>query len=214
MTVRVVIIGGPGNGRVAADVLQAMKRSGTEIDLVGYLNDRVPVGELIAGVPVLEKPNGWFNLDDDICFVQAILSVGNMRARLDRLQELAIPQERFTNLIHPFSNVSESAVIGRGCVICAFVSVQADVHIGNHCFLRAGANIGHNVQIGDGVDIGPNSTLCGYAQLDSGVHIAPNGVVRDRLKVGAFSTLSAGSVALKDIPDASTWIGNPARRVI
>lgn len=209
----IAIIGGPGNGMVAAAVAAARRMAGDDINVVGFLNDNLPRGTRIGDFEVIDRPDNWRSLPADTLFVQAILSVGKMHERRERLQQLEIPNERWANLIHPYSAISDDVVLGVGNVVCAFATIQPMVKIGDHCFIRAGANVGHDAQIADCVDLGPNTTICGYAELETGVHIAPNAVVRDRLKVGAFSTLSAGSAALKDMPLNSTWIGNPARRI-
>lgn len=69
--------------------------------------------------------------------------------------------------------------------------------IGNNCnisqFLSIGSNTGHSCIIGDNVYVGPN--VC---------------IVED-VKIGSNSTIGAGSVVIKDIPDNATAVGVPAK---
>ncbi|MDO6612448.1 NeuD/PglB/VioB family sugar acetyltransferase [Shewanella sp. 1_MG-2023] len=210
---RVVIIGGAGNGAVLAQIIMDMQRAGDAIELVGFLNDHHSAGELLFHWPVLGKSSQWQELDKDILFVFALLSVGKMRERADLLKSLAIPSSRMATLIHPSAMIGFDSQIGAGSVICSQVSIQPQVNIGENVMVRAGANIGHDVQVSNYVDIGPNVCLCGYSSLSEGVHVAANAVVRDGLSLGAYSVVGAGSALLKDAGEGSTWLGNPARRV-
>ena len=210
---RVVIIGGTGNGAVLAQIIIDMQRAGNEIELIGFLNDHHSAGELLFRWPVLGKPMQWSELDQDILFVFALLSVGKMRERVDLLKSLGIPSKRMATLIHPSAMIGFDTQIGAGSVVCSNVSIQPQVTLGENVLVRAGANVGHDVQISDYVDVGPNVCLCGCTCVQEGVHVAANAVVRDGLSLGAFSVIGAGSALLKDAGEGTTWLGNPARRV-
>ncbi|ARD23260.1 NeuD/PglB/VioB family sugar acetyltransferase [Shewanella japonica] len=210
---RIVIIGGAGNGAVLAQIILDMQRAGDDIELAGFLNDHHSTDELLFHWTVLGKPSQWRDLDQDVLFVFALLSVGKMRERADLLKSLGIPSKRMATLIHPSAMIGFDSQIGAGSVICSNVSIQPQVKIGSNVLVRAGANVGHDVQISDYVDIGPNVCLCGYASVQEGVHVAANAVVRDGLNLGAFSVIGAGSALLKDAGEGTTWLGNPARRV-
>ena len=211
---RVVIIGGIGNGMVAAQVIADMAKAGAPIMLAGFLNDHLAKGEQLGHWPVLGAPAQWQNLDTDISFCFALLSVGKMRQRADMLKALQIPPQRLATLIHPSAVIGFDSQIEPGCIVCSHTTIQPGARIGLNTIIRAGANLGHDSQIGAYVDIGPNVSICGYAKIAEGTHVAPNAVVRDSIQVGSYSTISAGAVILRDVPTDSTWIGNPARRVM
>ena len=212
--VRVVILGGVGDGLVAAQVIRDMQKAGMDVELVGFLNDHAEVGDSIDHYPVLGKTAEWRNLPQDVLFHCCLLSVGKMRPRAALIKELAIPDERLFSLIHPTACIADDVVIGSGALICSYVTCQPGAQIGRLGSIRAGANIGHDVKLADYVYVGPNSTLCGYATVAEGAYIAPNSVVRERLQLGEYSVLAAGAVAFKDIEANATWIGNPARRAV
>lgn len=212
--VQVVILGGSGDGLVAAQVIRDLRRSGQEIELMGFLNDHADRGETIGGYPVLGKTADWPELSENVLFHCCLLSVGKMRQRADLIKALAIPEERLVSLIHPSACIADDVVIGRGALIASHVTCQPGARIGRLGSIRAGANIGHDVTLNDYVYVGPNATLCGYATVAEGGYVAPNSVVRERLHMGEYSVLAAGGVAFKDIESNATWIGNPARRAV
>ncbi|KAB0287465.1 acetyltransferase [Vibrio fortis] len=210
---RIVIIGGAGNGMVFAQVILDMQKSGHPLILEGFLNDHHACGEVLGEWPVLGKPADWNELDDDIQFVFALLTVGKMEERAELLHSLAIPLNRMTTLVHPSAMVGFDTQIGKGSVICSHASIQPGARIGNNTIVRAGANVGHDVTLSDCIDIGPNVTLCGFSSVKDGAHVAANSVVRDSITVGPYAVIGAGSVILKDADSRTTWLGNPARRV-
>lgn len=214
MTKRVAILGGHGDGLVAAQVISDMAAAGQDIELVGFLNDHNPPGSHIGAYPVLGETSDWRELPSDVFFHFALLSVGKMQQRVELIRGFNIPAERMISLIHPSAQIASDCVVGAGVLICAYAVLQPGVRTGQGCSIRAGANLGHDVQLDDFVYVGPNTTLCGYAKADCGAYVAPNAVVRDRTDVGAFAVLAAGSVAYKSLPASSTWIGNPARRAV
>ena len=210
---KIAIVGGRGNGLVIAQVIEDMSNAGHGIAVAGFLNDHEPIGSFIGEYKVIGRPREWKNLESDTQIVFALLSVGKMEERSELLSALAVAETRLATLIHPTALVGSGVSIGKGAVICPYVTCQPGSSIGNNSIVRAGANLGHDAKVSDFVDIGPNCTLCGYSLVAKGAHIAPNSVVRDSVSVGEFGVLSAGSVALKNIEPRTVWMGNPARRV-
>lgn len=210
---KVAIVGGRGNGLVIAQVIEDMAKACHSIAVAGFLNDHEPIGSLIGEYEVIGRPREWKNLESGTQVVFALLSVGKMEERSDLLSALSVPENRLATLVHPTALVGSGVSVGKGSVICSYVTCQPGSSIGNNSIVRAGANLGHDARVADFVDIGPNSTLCGYSDVAKGAHIAPNSVVRDSVSVGEFGVLSAGSVALKNIEPRTVWMGNPARRV-
>lgn len=209
----VVILGGHGDGLVAAQVIFDMAASGVPIRLVGFLNDHEELGSLIAGVPVLGKIQEWKNIDSNYFFHPCLLSVGKIEQRVRLIEGLEIPSDRWVSLIHPTAKFANNVKVGFACLITAYAVCQPQSCIGNFCSLRSGANIGHDVELSEFCYVGPNATVCGYGKMLKGAYLAPNAVLRDNTEMGAFSVLGAGSAAFKNLPEYSTWIGVPAKRV-
>ncbi|KMJ88303.1 hypothetical protein ACH58_23345 [Achromobacter xylosoxidans] len=210
---KVLILGGHGDGLVAAQVLRDMQRSGQDIELAGFLNDRIPKGGEISSIPVLGTIPEWEAFPLDTMFHIALHKVGHMRARVDLIESLGIPANRLASLVHPSAQIADDVQIGAGALIASYVTCQPGVSVGIGATVRAGANLGHDVHIADFAYVGPNATLCGRATTGKGSHVAPGAIVVDGVSLADFALLGAGGVAFRPMGEDEVWMGNPARKV-
>jgi acetyltransferase EpsM len=181
------------------------------ITLVGFLNDEVPKGQLIAGAPVLGPFSSWQALSDDIQFLAPLHKVKAMPTRVNIVETLGIPEHRWATIIDPMSAVALDVEIGRGCFVGPFASVGPGARIGAHTVVRAGANVSHDCAIGNFVFVGTNAVVCGFAAVHDGAYIAPAATIGDHRQVGKFAVVGMGSVVTHDVPDFVMVAGSPAR---
>ena len=210
---RLVVLGGPGDGLSLAEAVQFAERAGKDVALVGFLNDTLPRGEKLHGVPILGKLEDWQDVDPDIQFIPAIQKVGDMPERARRIDALRIPDHRWGTFIHPAAVVASDVEIGGGSFVLSCVTVQPSVRIGRFAGVRAGAMLGHHCAIGDHTYVGPNATMCGRSILQEGAYLGPGAVLMDGRVMAPFSLAGIAAAVTKDVPEYWVVFGNPARRV-
>ena len=120
---KIVIIGGRGNGTVVASTIEDCKKAGQNIHCIGFLNDDE---KEINGYPVVGKIRNkdWEKLPNDVMFIYTMSKVKLAYERHMMLKNLAIPLSRFANVVHPTAIVSNQATMKRKCAngVCSIRS--------------------------------------------------------------------------------------------
>jgi acetyltransferase EpsM len=198
---------------VVAEAARRAVDAGASYTVHGFLNDAIAKGERIGAWPVLGRLEDWRALEGDVVFCPAIQKVRDMPRRVQRIESLGIPSERWMTVRHPTTAVAAGASVGIGCFIASFVTMQPGTRLGDFASIRAGASIGHDAVIEEHAYVGSNATMCGRTRLMRGACLGPNAVILDEKSVGCFAVVGIGAAVTKDVRDFAVVMGNPARRV-
>lgn len=210
MTEEIVIIGGRGNGTVIASAIEDCAQNGQDISVVGFLNDHE---KQVNGYPVLGsvQSSDWRSLSTNFKFIFSLSNIKMARDRHRILEEMEIPINRFSTIVHPTAVVASNAQLGRGVAIMPHVVVGPNVIIGNHSLLYAQSFVGHDTVLDEMVFVANNASIGGRIKIGTGAHIGSNSSTVERLNIGRFSIVGLGSVVLQDVKENNTVVGNPAR---
>ena len=142
-----------------------------------------------------------------------ILGIGDNKIREKTAQIFKNHNQSILNIHHQSSEVSKYASIGEGCFIASQVSVNAFAHIEDFCILNTGCIIEHECHIQQAAHIAPGAVLAGNVNIGQKTFVGANAVIKQGIKVGHNVTIGAGAVVIKDIPDHSIVVGNPAKPI-
>lgn len=115
------------------------------------------------------------------------------------------------NAIHPSAVISGSVKMGDGVMIAANATLNPLVQIGRGVICNTSVSIDHECIIGDFAHIAPGAVLCGNVAVGRNTFVGANSVIKQGITIGNNVTIGAGTVVLKDVPDNTTIVGNPAR---
>lgn len=127
--------------------------------------------------------------------------------------------------IGAFSHILSGAKIGRDCVICDGVFIDANVVIGDRVTVMNGVQVWDGVWLEDNVFVGPNATFMNdlfprsHQQIERklptyvrrGASIGANVTILAGVEIGVNAMVGAGAVVTHPVPANAIVAGNPAR---
>ncbi|OGR13442.1 MAG: hypothetical protein A2277_21295 [Desulfobacterales bacterium RIFOXYA12_FULL_46_15] len=110
--------------------------------------------------------------------------------------------------------IARKATIEIGTVIQHHVTIMPMAKIGKGCLLNINSTVHHESDIGDFSILAPGAMVLGRVNIGERVYIGAGAIIKENCCVGPGSVIGAGSVVIRDIPDNSTMVGVPAKKVI
>jgi sugar O-acyltransferase (sialic acid O-acetyltransferase NeuD family) len=159
--------------------------------------------------PVIATTCEFSPSEDDVL----ICAIGDPRSKLNACERLQARGGSFTNVIHPSVAVGPGAMLGNGVIVTRFSGVGVDVHIGNFVTINSYSGCGHDAVLEDGCTVSAHCDITGHAHLERGVFLGSHAAVMPGVRVGAFATVAAGSVAFRNVKAGETVIGVPAKAI-
>lgn len=202
---RIVVVGAGGMGREA---LAWLRDAQPQTTVLGFVDDQVPVGDEVAGLPVLGTADSAF---DGLTDVAAVLAVGNAAARAHLDERLTSRGLELCTVVHPSAILGERVNVGAGTILCPWTVLTVDVTVDRAVIINYGATVGHDCVLGDHAFVGPGATLAGNVRVGPRTWVGIGATVREGVTLGADVTVGAGAVVLDDVPDGLTVAGVPAR---
>jgi sugar O-acyltransferase (sialic acid O-acetyltransferase NeuD family) len=181
-------------------------------NLLGFLDDGLPGGAEVMGLPVL----GGVDALDDLPDTRVTLCTarpGRYWSRRELETRLALPTERFATVVHPSASLPRSISIGHGTVLLGGVVATASVTIGSHVVVMPATVLTHDDVIGDHATFGAGVRLGGGVDVGVGAYVGSGAMVREGLRIGAWSLVGMGSAVLTEVPAGEIWAGVPARHL-
>jgi len=196
---KIIIVGAGGHGQVVAESLQARAAAGSDIEILGFVDDG-PVAR--HRFPVLGSIADLRAIPHDA----AIVAIGDNITR-DRLSErLRSSGERIISAIHPTAIVVGGVEIDDGAMVCAGAIAATGAAIGRGVILNTGSSIDHHCRVGEYAHIAPG----GEVSIGRRVLVGIGARVLPRITVGHDAVVGAGAVVIRDVPPRTIVTGIPA----
>jgi len=205
---KLVIWGASGHASVIADIVNLQG----VYEIIGFLDD-VNIGHHhteFCGASILggkEQLPGLFK--DGVKTIH--LGFGNCPARIELAKLVRAQGFALANAIHPDAVIARNVTLGTGVAIMAGVVINPGVILGDTVIVNTCASVDHDCIIGEGVHVCPGVRLAGSVEIGRGSMIGIGTVVKEKIRIGEFTTVGAGSVVVKDLPAHVTAFGAPAR---
>jgi sugar O-acyltransferase (sialic acid O-acetyltransferase NeuD family) len=205
VSVRLLILGAGGHGKVSADCAAEQGRWSA----IEFFDDRWPGLGACAHWAVVG--NGADLANRPAASGEAFVAIGGAEARLAwiaRIQEAGLA---LASIVHPRAVVSAGASVASGVLVVAGAVINIGARLDEGVIVNTGATVDHDCIIEAGAHICPGAHLAGNVAVGRGAWVGLGAAVRQGVKIGAGATIGAGAVVIDDIPPGVTAVGAPAR---
>jgi acetyltransferase EpsM len=208
---RYLVIGAAGHAQEVAWSLREQAKARGEACRLDFFDDVVAPGPLASGLggvvgrvdearAIAERGEG-----------SLVLGIGLPRMKAAVVARLACPDELWTTVIHPAAIAGPNVSIGTGSYVGPGAVLTVGVRIGRFTTVNIHCLAAHGDSFGDFVTLHPDAHVSGEVTIEEGCELGAGSVVIPGVRIGAWSVLGAGCVAVRDLPGGRTWVGVPAR---
>lgn len=198
------IYGAGGLGVETMDILCEMIDATPSIDVTPTFVTDSPKGGPVHGHPVI-------SFEDVVPGSAVTIAVGEPTTRISLRRRANKAGLKLSSIISPKAFVSEFAVIGDGCIVAPFCSIQARARVGENVAINTAAIVGHDVVVERDCGLSSMINLGGATTIGAASYIGMGAMIREGLTIGHSTIVGMGSVVYTDIPDEVICVGNPAR---
>jgi sugar O-acyltransferase (sialic acid O-acetyltransferase NeuD family) len=213
---RIVVIGAGGFAREVKWLIEEIDRATPGLAFAGYVVSNLSrIGEQDSKAEILGD-YAWLRANRSR-FDALAIGIGTPAARLKVSRELLkeFSAELWPALVHP--NVrfdAASTELGAGVLLCAGAVGTVNLKLRPFALVNLACTLGHEAEIGEGCVLNPTVNVSGGVVMEEGVLVGTGAQVLQYLRIGANSTVGAGSVVTKDVAPGTTVVGIPAKPLV
>ena len=196
----IIIYGGGGHGKALIDLLRLV----ATYSIAGIVDDGLPVGSSIMGIPVLGGASILEKLVEQGVHLaaNAVGGIGNIKSRIDVFERLS--QAGFTcpTLVHPTAFVELSAILSEGVQVMPHAYVGSEARVGFGAIVNTGAIVSHDCQLGDYANLSPGAILAGEVTVGTATLVGMGVTVNLRVNIGSRARIGNGATIKQDVPES------------
>lgn len=208
---KILIFGAGGFGREVQWLIECINQKNPTWTIEGYLDDGVEPGTEVNGYQVLGGIEKLRDFDENIAVVCAVGSARVREIIINRIKEMGNYQ--FPNLIHPDVQMSDSVTFGEGNIICAGNILTVNIEVKDFVIINLSCTVGHDAVLESFVTVYPGVNISGCTIMHKGVELGTGSKIIQGIEVAEKSIIGAGAVVVRDITEAGTYAGVPAKKI-
>ncbi len=193
-----LVYGGGGHGKSLIDLVRCL---GT-YDLAVVIDDRLPAGSEVLGVPVV---GGASALGETAArgvrlAVNAVGGIGDIMSRVRVFQRLLQAGFACPTLVHPTAWVEPSARVACGAQVFPHAYVGSQAQVGFGAIVNTSAVVSHDCVLGAYANVAPGALLAGGVRVGDGALLGMGVTVNLGVTIGAGARVGNSAVVKADVP--------------
>lgn len=216
----IILIGSGGCMRELFWQLQqdSLKKKHTNWYVAGYIDVEPKITNGSTDIVVGNKVCPYLGDDDVLLAMEeetnVAVCVGEPNLRKKIVEKLSHnPNLKFPSLILGDTRICSDVQMGQGCIVSMDSRISTNVRLGNFVFLNIGAMVCHDGRLGNYVTLSPDVKIAGNVKIGECSELGIGTKVIQGITIGNGVTTGAGSVIIRDIDDAETVAGVPAKNI-
>lgn len=207
---KIIVIGG---GNVGGFIINNSNDFTCPFEVIGILDDdSTKIGQEFWGIKVLGTIDDIENFITPNEKIGVVISIANPIVKEKIVAKLSqYSQIIFPNFIHKNTWLSRAVKLGRGNIIYPGVSINYETVMHNFTTINMNVSLGHNCIANNYVTISPGVNLAGFTDIGLASFIGIGSCCKQGHVIGNYTTIGAGSVVIRDIPDYAVVVGNPGK---
>lgn len=209
----IAITGTGGFAKEIVTLIASINRVEKRYNLIGFIDDKLPKGTLINGIPVLGNDNeintNWKTR------LALVIAVGDPLLKKKIREKYNNTNIVFPSIIHPTAILGDEKYIriGKGCIICAQCILTTNIVLEDFVTLNIMATVGHDTVIKSYSSFMPSVNISGEVVVHELVYVGTGAKIINLTEIGAKTIIGAGAVVAKNIPANCTAVGIPAKPI-
>jgi sugar O-acyltransferase (sialic acid O-acetyltransferase NeuD family) len=155
-----------------------------------------------------------FNISDSLPGIisgKYLMGAIKVESKLTIFNIFKVPVENYLTIQHSSAILSNTLVLGKGCVLNAGSIIAGQSILGNFVYINRKVSIGHHTIIGDFSTVNPGCNIAGNVFIGEKCLIGMGTNIIDNITIGNNSIIGAGSLVTRDIPANCVAYGNPCK---
>ncbi len=207
----IAIFGAGGFGREVKTIIDAINDIEPTYKIIGFFDDNIDKGEILNGIEVL---GGIKELNQYHKPLALAIGIGIPVIKTKVISKINNSQITYPTLIHPNAIISQDDVrIDEGSIICAGNIITCNIAIGRFVTLNLMCTVGHDTIIGDFASFMPSVNISGEVKIHPLVYIGTGAKIINQIEIGESTTVGAGAIVAKSLPQFCTAVGIPAKPI-
>ncbi|MBN2403131.1 MAG: acetyltransferase [Spirochaetes bacterium] len=198
-----------GFGGVVYELARELNQKNTRWEKIYFIDD-VTNEAVVRGTSVFRYKdfcNKFSNKESEIT-----IASGEPYGRNNIYKIIKAEGYQLASLIHPDSYVSSNIEIGEGIIVLWGASLTpSNLTVGKNVVVMSHAHLSHDCLIGDHSVIASSAVISGNCKLGKCTYIGINASIREEIIIGEYSIVGMGAVVVKNVPDNTVVVGNPAK---